>query len=135
MGAIIVDENKFIIETMKEVLEEARETRGCVQQLDKKMDLHIQKTELEFEHIRELDAKQNLLLEEHSTRSDRLEKDNKLREEAIRLEFGERFEDIEAPRKWLTTTLKVGFWVASGAGAIYGLYEFYEFVSALLLTK
>ena len=119
-----MDDNKFIIDTMKEVLEKTEETRGCIQKLDRKMDLHIQKTELELGHIGELDAKQNQLLEEHSARSDRLEKDNVLREATLKQEFDDRFQKIEKPREWLKITGKLIIYVGSAAGAIYGVYEF-----------
>lgn len=123
---------EHIIETLKQVLEKTEETRGCVTKLDKKVDLHIQKTELELEHIRELDEKQNNLLDEHAKRSDQLEKDNALRERSIRNDFENRFRKIEKPREWLRTTAKMIFWTASGAGALYGAYEFFSFIKPLL---
>ena len=138
------DQNyNHILDTMREVLERTEETKDCVQKLDKKVDLHIQKTEMEFEQIRELDDKQNNLLEEHAKRSDRLEKDNALREEKLRLEYKEedkkihsdldtRLQKIEKPRDWLKMTAKVIFWTASAAGAMYGAYEFFEFIKGIL---
>jgi DNA polymerase III gamma/tau subunit len=118
------EDNHELLEVIKQVLERTEETKECVQRLDKKVDLHIQKTEIELSQIAELDNKQNALLEEHSKRSDRLERDNILREEGLRKEFEDRFQDIEKPREWIITTGKVLVWIASAAGALYGAYEF-----------
>jgi DNA polymerase III gamma/tau subunit len=118
------DDNNNLMEVIKQVLERTEETKECVQRLDKKVDLHIQKTEIELSQIAELDARQNMILEEHAKRSDRLERDNILREEGLRKEFDQRFEKIEKPREWIITTGKVFFWLASAAGALYGAYEF-----------
>jgi hypothetical protein len=116
--------NTEMLEFIKQILEKTEETRECVQQLDKKVDLHIQKTELELAQIAKLDSQQNALLDDHAKRSDRLERDNQLREETLRREFNVRFEAIEKPREWLKTTSKVFFWIGSAAGALYGAYEF-----------
>ena len=119
-----------IMEALQKVLDKTEETSDCVRKLDKKVDLHIQKTELELEHIRELDQKQNQLLDEHAARSDRLEKDNALRERALNQKFEERFQNIEKPREWAKTTARVFFWIASSAGATYGLFEFFEWIKS-----
>lgn len=121
-----------IMEQLERVLEKQEETRGCVTKLDKKIDLHIQKTELELEHIRELDTKQNELLDDHAKRSDRLEKDNHLREMALRTDFEQRFQTIEKPREWIKITGKVLFWAASFAGAVYGAHEFWAWIRGLI---
>jgi len=52
--------------------------------IDKKLDLHLQEVRYELKSIREQDEEQNKLLAEHAKRSDQLEKDNILREQAIR---------------------------------------------------
>lgn len=130
----VLDEAK---ETRKQVLEKVEETQTSVNQLDKKMDLHIQKTGLELEQIRTLDEKQNQLLADHAARSDRLEKDNQLREQTLRIYIDDKHDEletsvtdriqvIEKPRQWLIMTGKVFFWLASAAGALYGAWQFIE---------
>lgn len=120
-------------EILEKILDQAEDTRDCISKLDKKIDLHIQKTELEFQQIRKLDEHQNKILEEHSNRSLQLERDNNLREESLRKdmetaddELGDRLEKLEKPREWLKTTFRIFFWIASAAGAIYGLYQFMD---------
>lgn len=126
-------DHEAISRVLQKVLEKQEETQDCVQKLDKKVDLHIQKTEIELEHIRELDEKQNQLLDEHAKRSDRLERDNQLREAALKQQFETKFEEIERPRKWLLTTGKVIFWAASGAAALFGAYQFLDFAKPFIL--
>ncbi len=121
-----------IKDALQQVLDKTGKTQDTVQKLDKKIDLHIQKTELELEHIAELDEKQNQLLDDHAKRSDRLEKDNSLREISIRSDFEHRFRKIEKPREWIRMTAKVLFWAASGAGAIYGAYEFFSWIGPII---
>lgn len=131
VGRLTMNEHD-IMEALQKVLDKTEETSDCVRKLDKKVDLHIQKTEIELEHIRELDEKQNQLLDEHSARSDRLEKDNQLREQSLRQDFEGRFQEIEKPREWLKMTGKILFWTASSAGALYGAWEFFSFIKPFL---
>jgi hypothetical protein len=130
----VLDDTK---ETRKQILEKVEETQLSVSQLDKKMDLHIQKTGLELEQIKVLDEKQNQLLADHAARSDRLEKDNQLREQALKIyidekhdtletSFTDKIQVIEKPRQWLIMTSKIFFWCASAAGALYGVWQFIE---------
>jgi hypothetical protein len=117
------------------VLEKLDKTHGIVTNLDKKLDLHVQRTEQEFEAIKVLDEHQNRLLEEHAKRSDRLEQDNKLREEALRKDLKEtskgldqRVSNLEAPWKWILTTKKGLAWIT---GAAIGLAAIIELIKLL----
>lgn len=112
------------------MLDKLDKTHEVVTSLDKKLDLHVQRTEQEFEAIRVLDAHQNELLAEHSKRSDRLEEDNKLREAALRKEMSEnvqtldkRVSVLETPWKWILTTKKGIVWLAAVATAAAGIVE------------
>lgn len=88
--------------------------------MDKKLDLHIQKTDYRFEKIEALDKQQNDILEKHHQRSDQLKKDNELRESALNI----RIEALEAPRKWIDNTKSLLIWLASVAGAVGVLMKF-----------
>jgi hypothetical protein len=118
------------------MLEKLDKTHGIVTNLDKKLDLHVQRTEQEFEAIKVLDEHQNRLLEEHAKRSDRLEQDNKLREQALRLDMQNtikpiesRLSAIEAPWKWVLTTKKGLIWLATIAAAVAGIVELIKLIS------
>jgi hypothetical protein len=118
------------------VLEKLDKTHGIVTNLDKKLDLHVQRTEQEFEAIKVLDEQQNALLDEHAKRSDRLEKDNVLREAQLKLEFGttvngldNRVSALEAPLKWFLTTKKGLMWVAGIATSLVALIELLKFIT------
>lgn len=112
------------------MLEKIDKTHEVVTSLDKKVDLHIQKTEQEFHAITVLDSHQNELLAEHSKRSDRLAKDNELRELGLRKdlnlvtsELDKRVSVLETPWKWILTTKKGLLWLAAVAGSIVGILE------------
>jgi hypothetical protein len=112
------------------MLDKLDKTHEVVTSLDKKLDLHVLRTEQEFEAIRVLDAHQNELLAEHAKRSDRLEADNKLREAALRKEMSEnvqtldkRVSVLETPWKWILTTKKGIIWLAAVATAVAGIVE------------
>lgn len=121
-----MSEQDYIKELLNKITAQCDETQDSIVKIDKKLDLHIQKTELEFKHIRELDENQNKLLEEHAIRSDRLEKDNLLREQQLKANFEDRFREIEKPREFIKTFAKMFLWMATAAGAIYGAWEFFN---------
>lgn len=123
--------NKLDEQLIARMLDKIDKTHEVVISLDKKLDLHVLRTEQEFEAIRLLDAHQNELLAEHSKRSDRLEADNKLREAALRKEVSEKVQAIdervsvlETPWKWVLTTKKGIIWLAALATAVAGIIEF-----------
>jgi len=118
------------------MLDKLEKTHDVVTSLDKKVDLHVQRTEHEFNAIRELDARQNELLSEHAKRSDRLEKDNALREASLRHDFlgttkdlDKRITVLETPWKWILTTKKGLMWLAAVAGSIVGIIELIKMLS------
>jgi hypothetical protein len=113
------------------MLDKLDKTHEVVTVLDKKLDLHIQRTEQEFESIKVLDEQQNQLLAEHAKRSDRLEQDNKLREEALRRDMHDaikpledRISILETPWKWILTTKKGLAWISAAIASIIGIIEF-----------
>ena len=117
-----------VSDQMERTADSLQAVEKCVNKLDKKLDLHIQKMEYELKAINQLDKEQNELLAKHAARSEALQKDNELREHALRIDIGaqsERIDDLEAPGKWLKTTqavvLKVGGAITIITGAIYGV--------------
>lgn len=118
------------------MLDKLDRTHEVVTVLDKKLDLHVQRTEQEFEAIKTLDEHQNQLLAEHAKRSDRLEMDNQLREQALRLEMQNsikpldvRISTLETPWKWILTTKKGLVWLAAVAASIAGIIELIRMLS------
>lgn len=140
-----MNEKEYLSEMVRKLLDQSSETQRYVVALDKKVDLHIQKTELQLDLIQKLDLEQNAILEEHHKRSTRLEEDNRLREHALRLELAKfdqllaekmsktdvdiinkRISKIEKPREWLKIFGKVLIALGTGAGALYTIYQLIE---------
>lgn len=108
------------------ILKKLDKNQESLNELDKKLELHRQETKYEFQAIKDLDTHQNSILEEHAKRSDRLEQDNKLREEALRKELkglDSRVETLELPKKWFAVTKKWLIWIAATVGAISMIWE------------
>ena len=109
------------LEMLNKIAEKAEETQNCVNQLDKKVDLHIQKTQYELEKINKLDEEQNRILDKHIEGVNTLKKMYSTHEE----ENNTRFEALEAPRKWLSTTMKIILTVGGVVGAILGVVKYF----------
>lgn len=87
--------------------------------LDKKVDLHIQKTEYELRRINDQDEIQNQLLDKH------IEGVNTLRlihEEHVR-ENNIRFSSIEQPKKVLKGITKAVLWLGGVGTAVMAIHE------------
>lgn len=112
------------LEALGKIQDTLCDTQRCVMGLDKKVDLHIQKTEFELQSIKDLDAQQNEILAQHHKRSDELAKDNYLREVALRKDLsglGGRVSKLEEPRKWLQGLWSVLLWIFALAGGLEAL--------------
>ena len=108
---------------LERILRQSEETQKAVVALDKKIDLHIQKTEIELEHIGNLDEEQNRILDEHQKRCTEIEKDNILREQGLRADFEKRFQEVERPQIWIKTTLKYAIILGSMVSATLGIKQ------------
>lgn len=131
-GATTVTNSEFY-ELLQHMDSKLSTVRDSVSSLDKKVDLHVQKTAFEFQAIRKLDEEQNLLLKEHHDRSTQLKRDNDLKEAALRQEalaqrnelrteiqgVRARVSKLETPAKWFTTTIRVIITIGGIATAIY----------------
>lgn len=114
------DKRQEYLALLNKILEKSDETSERIVQLEKKMDLHVQKTEYEIKGIKELDAQQNESLREHIEGVRTLKKMHEAQTEY----FDSRIEILERPKiviayieKWV---LRIGGIVA----AIYGILKF-----------
>lgn len=89
---------------------------------DKKLDLHIQKTEYELRRINEMDEIQNKLLDQHIEGVNTLKKMHEAHEK-IDLE---RFDRLESPRKWFKDSAKVLIAIGTFAGAVAGFLKLFH---------
>ena len=128
--------SKLDEQLINRILDKLDRTHEVVTSLDKKVDLHVQRTEQEFKAIAVLDAQQNELLAEHAQRSDRLAEDNRLREVSIRQDFlgttkdlDKRVSVLETPWKWILTTKKGLMWLAAIATSVAGIIELIRMIS------
>lgn len=94
----------------EDMMEAIKESTQCMQKLDKKLDLHIQKMTYELANINELDQQQNALLDEHIKRTTIAER---------------RLDALEEPRKYIKTTMKVLLTIGGVTGAIYSIMRFF----------
>lgn len=116
------ENDDFLATTLATVLRKQDQTMDLMQSMDKKVDLHIQKTELEFQRINALDEQQNELLDKHIEGVNTLKKWCDTHERAN----DRRFEVLERPRKWLKMTKEILMWLSAVAGAILMLAKFFN---------
>lgn len=107
---------------MREEHHEARvETNRAISDLDKKVDLHIQKTEYELKAIHEQDREQNRLLDEHIAGVQTLRDIHNLHVQ----ENEDRFSKLEEPRKFIKTLGRILVGLGAAGGAAAGAVELY----------
>lgn len=101
-----------------------------VHELDKKLAIETLTIRNELKQIAKLDRLQNEILDAHHKRSDRLEVDNRLREDALKLELQKynaeldlRLQNLETPVSWFKNTWKVILGIGMGAGAVYAVLQ------------
>jgi hypothetical protein len=102
------------------IADKSDETQKSIIGLDKKVDLHIQKTEYELKEINKLDQIQNQQLADHIEGVNTLKKMYEAHEKAD----ADRFADIEAPRKWFKFTVKFLMGMGALAGSIMAVIKF-----------
>jgi len=87
-----------------------------VQEVDKKVELASQKTDYELKRIHDQDETQNKLIDEHIKGI----KSVKVMHEKHVNDANKRFERLEAPRIWFSTTIDIMLKVCGGLGIIAG---------------
>lgn len=117
----------MLAEMRKEQQEHRCETSKSFADLDKKVDLHIQKTEYELKAINHQDEVQNKLLEEHIEGVNTLKK---IHEEHVK-ENNTRFSKLEAPRKFIKSATRLLLWAGGIGASITGIVEAYRFLKGL----
>lgn len=90
--------------------------------MDKKLDLHIQKTEFELKQINKMDEVQNKLLDQHieGVNTLKLIHDEHVKENNL------RFSKLEAPRRWFRDSLKILISLGALAGAVAGFMKLFH---------
>lgn len=114
-------DDKETLLLLRSISDKADQTREMVSSIDKKLELHIQKTEYELKNIHELDGRQNELLDEHIKGVNTLKEWCDDHERANQ----ERFQRLEQPRKWLEMTKQIVLWIGSVAGALAAIIHFF----------
>lgn len=99
------------VDLLRKLLDQSEDVSKIIDRMDRKMDLHIQRTEYEFEKIKELDETQNRILDEHVAGVNTL----KAMLEVYKSEANQRLDSLEQPRKTLAT-LKT--WIISAAAVV-----------------
>jgi dynactin complex subunit len=112
---------------LKKIASNSDETHKAVVALDKKLELHIQRTEFELNRINELDANQNKLLDEHIAGVNTLKNMYETHEKKDE----ERFSQVMAPAKWLLNTLKVVTITGGAAGALAAIFKLIKMFKGL----
>lgn len=97
----------------------------CVEKLDKKLDLNIQKIEFELSNIKKLDESQNQMLDEHMKRSDMLEQLVVQNKE----ETCARLEALEEPKKTLVIVRNWIIGLGALSGAIYATMRLLGYIN------
>lgn len=115
---------QLILDSIKKISKNQDNTYDALIELTTEFKLHKQESQLRWETIEKLDKEQNEILAEHHARSTAIQKDVKLREEALRNElFGangleERVTKLEAPQMAKKLIIKWIITVGGIAGAI-----------------
>lgn len=126
----MVPKDDEILALMTKMMDEQREHRSetskSFAELDKKVDLHIQKTEYELKRINDQDEIQNQLLDQHIEGVNMLRKiheahvsDNEKQEERN----DSRFKKLEEPRRFIKTGTKVVVWLGGLGTATMGIVK------------
>lgn len=112
-----------IIGILSRIMDEQRDARAentkLFSDLDKKVDLHIQKTEYELKEIHKQDSIQNDLLDKHIEGVNTL----KLMFEKHEEKDATRFANLEEPRRILKGTMKAVIWIGGLGTALTGVME------------
>lgn len=112
--------SKELKELLEKLAEQGQKTHNSIHALDKKLDLHIQKTEYELQKINELDNIQNKLLDQHIEGVNTLKKWCEVHEKAN--EF--RFNKLEEPKKLAQYATRIIITVGSLAAAFTAIAKF-----------
>lgn len=115
------DDDKFLI-FLKSIESKSDEMSKMLINLDKKVDLHIQRTEFELNKINELDAVQNELLDQHIEGVNTL---RKMYEDHERLDQT-RFAKLDEPARLIKLLIKVIITTGAVVTALIAIGSFFK---------
>ena len=111
---------QLVVDELRKIAEHQDAHTRCISKLDKKIDLHIQKTEYELKAINALDEQQNKLIDQHIEGVKGvvtlIETHNKA--------YEKRFQVLEEPakaKKWLKSQWLTLGSVCAAAGSVVAL--------------
>lgn len=107
------DKHKLLMDILEKISDQQAQSNEQVDNMDKKLDLHIQRMDFELNRINALDTHQNKLLEEYEEHV----KDNE-----------KRFEELEEPRKWIRVFVKL---IITSGSVILALFAILEFIKLI----
>lgn len=111
---------ELVIDELRKIADRQEATSKCISKLDKKLDLHIQKTEYELKAINSLDEQQNKLIDQHIEGVKGVIKLVETHNKA----YEKRFQALETPakaKKWLMSQwLTIGS-ICAAAGSVIAL--------------
>lgn len=131
------------IDILNKILAQSEELRvfvskakESINELDKKLDLHIQKTEMQTALLDQADKEQEEMLQNYHQKFDnfnsKLSEIDELSSELVekhqefeksRDELLSKVENLEKPKRWIIATSKVLIGFGAIASAIYSIYE------------
>ena len=116
VGILEAEFRERVVDDLTKISDNQTVMTTCFDKLDKKLDLHIQKMDYELGGIQKMDEEQNTLIAEHIAGVETLKQmsaTHDAKDEA-------RFLQLEAPFRWVKTTLKLIAIVTPIVGATYG---------------
>ena len=109
----------LVIEELKALSENQKNTRDCINRLDTRLSLHSQKMEYEIKKINKLDEDQNKSLDKHIEGVNTL----KAMHSDLKDEIDARLDRLEQPRKLLKLLQKVIIYASGIASLAYGVLK------------
>ncbi len=120
-----------ILSILTRMVDEQREHRAetsrSFSDLDKKVDLHIQKTEYELAHIHQQDERQNELLDQHIAGVNTLRKIHEAHVE----DNEKRFAKVEEPQRAIKLLTRAILWAGGIGTAATGILEFVKWLKGV----
>ena len=127
-----------ILSILSKMVDEQREHRSetarSFAELDKKVDLHVQKTEYELKRINDQDEIQNQLLYKHieGVNTLRVMHESHVRENKEQFsQVDKEIDNLKAPRKWVRATTKVVLWLGGIGTALMGVLEIIKWLKGI----
>jgi hypothetical protein len=112
---------QMVLGELKRISDKQDATNNTVALMDKRLELHAQKTDLELRRIVDLDNAQNKLLDQHILGVNTLKQ---IHDQSVR-EFDLRMIALEEPKKLIKLAAQIFVGLGGVAGAITAIYGVY----------